>query len=277
MKQTMNKKTIVSIMLGLLIAIPALPQTMFNHPWQGKRVAYFGDSITDPKVKAGTEKWWTFLDKWLGITPYVYGISGRQWDDIPNQANKLKQEHGDDFDAIIIFIGTNDFNAAVPIGEWYTEKEEQVLAAVHKPKAIVTRKMRTPIMDKSTYRGRINIALSTLKAMFPTKQIVLITPIHRAYAEFSDKNIQPTEAYQNECGEYIDRYIQSVKEAANIWAVPVIDLNATSGLYPLLPEHLQYFHDAKTDQLHPNDAGYKRMAATLYYQLLTVPCTFDVK
>jgi hypothetical protein len=25
---------------------------LFIHPWAGKRVAYLGDSITDPKVKA---------------------------------------------------------------------------------------------------------------------------------------------------------------------------------------------------------------------------------
>ena len=36
--------------LGLLLAftVEALPQTLV-HPWQGKRVAYFGDSITDPR------------------------------------------------------------------------------------------------------------------------------------------------------------------------------------------------------------------------------------
>ena len=32
-------------------------------------------------------------------------------------------------DAIIVFMGTNDFNAGVPIGEWFTETEEQVMAA----------------------------------------------------------------------------------------------------------------------------------------------------
>ena len=84
-------------------------------------MAYFGDSITDPNIKASKVKYWGFLQDWLGITPYVYGVSGRQWNDIPRQADLLQKEHGDDFDAILIFMGTNDYNNGVPVGEWYTE------------------------------------------------------------------------------------------------------------------------------------------------------------
>lgn len=49
----------------------------------------------------------------------------------------------------------------VPIGKWFTEDSTQVLAAIHKPKAMVTRMKRTMLMNDSTYCGRINIALST--------------------------------------------------------------------------------------------------------------------
>jgi lysophospholipase L1-like esterase len=269
----MIKKTLC-ILMSLLLIIPAVPKTRIAHPWEGRRVAYLGDSITDPKNNASKKHYWSFLQEWLGITPYVYAISGRQWNDIPNQAERLKKEHGDDFDAIIIFIGTNDFNAAVPIGKWYQEDSAQVLAAVHKPKAMTTRLRRTPVMTKDTYRGRINIALNTLKKMFPTKQIVLLTPIHRSLANFNDKNIQPTEEYQNECGEYFSRYVESVKEAGNIWSVPVIDINADCGLFPLIDEHAQYFHDIINDRLHPNDMGHQRLARTLMYQLISLPCTF---
>ena len=129
------------------------------HPWHGKRVAYFGDSITDPKNKAADRKYWNLLQQWLGITPYVYAVSGRQWNDIPRQAQQLKAEHGDDFDAILIFIGTNDFNAGVPIGEGYTEKEEDVMAGIHEQKRIVKRMRQHLCMTDSTYRGRIHIAL----------------------------------------------------------------------------------------------------------------------
>ena len=268
------KKSITLVLLLISSYIPMNSQTVFTHPWQGKRVAYFGDSITDPKNSGSKKKFWGFLNEWLGITPYVYGISGRQWNDIPNQARKLKEQHGDDVDAILIFVGTNDFNHSIPLGEWFEEKEVQVEAAEGQPKALETRVMRTYKMDKDTYRGRINIAMSLIKKMYPTKQIVLLTPLHRAYACFGEKNVQPSEAYQNKCGEYIDAYIDAVKQAGNLWAVPVIDWNATSGLYPLENEHAIYFANPETDLLHPNDKGQERMARTLYYQLLTLPCTF---
>ena len=261
-------KTIKALLLATLLTLglPAAAQAVmtFQHPWQGKRVAYFGDSITDPRNNGSQKKWWHWLQTWLDIEPFVYAVSGRQWNDIPNQAEKLKAEHGDDFDAILIFIGTNDFNAAVPIGEWYTIAEDSVEAAVHRPRATVLRRHREPSMNKDTYRGRINIAMKRVKEMFPTKQVVLITPIHRGYFYGNEQNIQPTEAYTNEIGEWV---------AANIWAVPVIDLNATCGFFPLVDEQIVYCHNEK-DQLHPNDAGQVRMARTVMYQLLALPCTF---
>jgi len=245
-----------------------------DHPWKGKRVAYLGDSITDPKVKATDRQYWRFLEDWLGTTSYVYAVSGRQWNDIPHQADLLKQEHGNDFDAIIVFIGTNDFNAAVPVGQWFVETDTTVLAAVHREAAVVHRRMRRPDMNATTFRGRINIALDSLKRTFPTKQIVLMTPIHRAFFASGNKNIQPDERYQNECGEYVSAYVESVKEAGNIWAVPVIDLNADCGLYPVMDEHVQYFNRADTDRLHPNREGHRRMARTIYYRLMSLPCIF---
>lgn len=278
----MRRKYIV-LWICLLCCVQVFPhkiqdkkgaQPTFVHPWQGKRVAYFGDSITDPRNNGSKKKYWNFLQEWLDITPYVYGVSGRQWNDIPRQAEQLKNEHGDDFDAILIFIGTNDFNAGIPIGQWWDEKTTEVMAGIHKPKQLETRRQRTPSMNKNTYRGRINIALDTVKRMFPTKQVVLLTPIHRANFFANDKNWQPNESYQNECGEYVDAYVNAVKEAGNIWAVPVIDWNASCGLFPLMEEHLQYFHNPENDQLHPNDAGQQRMARTLMYQLLTLPCCF---
>lgn len=263
-----------TMMLGS--AVPDVKSKSFKiltmiHPWHGKRVAYFGDSITDPKNKASNDKYWTFLQQWLGITPYVYAVSGKQWNDIPRQAELLKKEHGDDFDAILVFIGTNDFNAGVPIGEWFTEKEEQVMAGIHEKKHFTARMRQYMCMTDTTYRGRINIALDKIKRMFPTKQIVLVTPIHRAGFYRSETNWQPTEDYRNKCGEYVGRYVESVKEAGNIWSVPVIDMNALCGMYPLMDEHAQFFNKKDVDRLHPNDEGHRRMALTLVYQLLGLP------
>jgi len=268
-------KRIITILLCVVIAMPSLPQTMLQHPWQGKRVAYLGDSITDPRNNAAKKKYWSFLKEWLGIIPYVYAVSGRQWNDIPRQADKCWAEHGDSIDAVIIFMGTNDYNVSVPLGSWYNEQEDEVMAGIHEPKHMVKRLHRTPAMDKGTYRGSINIALDKLKRMYPTKQIVILTPIHRGGFYPNDSNWQPTEDYANAGGEFISAYVEASKEAADIWAVPVIDISALSGLYPMMDKYAQYFYKADTDRLHPNEKGHERMARTLLYQLSTIPCIFE--
>ena len=271
----MTKKQIITTLLCLVLAAPALAQTTYTHPWQGKRVAYFGDSVTDPRNNGSKKKYWGFLEDWLQITPYVYGVSGRQWNDIPRQTGKLLEEHGQEVDAIIIFCGTNDYNNGVPIGQWWDERVGQVEYGHGHEKTMVTRRQRTPSMDPTTLRGRINIALDSLRRSYPTKQIVLLTPLHRSDFHANEKNWQCDESWTNQCGEYIDAYVDAIKEAGNVWAVPVIDWNATSGLFPLLREHGQYFHNAQTDLLHPNDQGHERMARTLMQQLFALPCTFQ--
>lgn len=246
-----------------------------RHPWQGKKVGYIGDSITDPNCYGDKiKKFWDFLNEWLDITPYVYGVSGKQWNDVPRQAEKLKKEHGADVDAIIVFAGTNDFNDGKPIGEWFTETEERVMAARGKTKKLETRKKRVPVMSKETFKGRINIGITQLKKLFPDKQIILLTPLHRSFADFGETNVQPDENYQNSCGEYIDAYVQAIKEAGNIWGVPVIDFNSVTGMNPMVEEQLIYFYDSGYDRLHPNTKGQERMARTLMYQLLALPAEF---
>ena len=282
----MFRKYFLLLVVALLPAV-VYAQQAFVHPWQGARVAFFGDSITDSRVVPGTSRdipqnhdwtgiadslYWGRLQEWLGIHPLVYGVNGRQWDNIPEQAKKLEAEHGDDFDAITIFIGTNDYNAGIPIGDWYDKKAEMVLSARGHEAMESLMIKRTPSMDGNTLKGRINIAISTLKHMFPQKQIVLFTPVHRAYAKFGEKNIQPAECYPNRLGLYIDDYVEAIKEAGNVWSVPVIDLNALCGLNPMIEEHVQYFANPETDRLHPNAKGHERIARTLMYQLLTIPC-----
>ena len=147
-----------------------------SHPWENKRIAYLGDSITDPKSLKNETHYWAFLQEWLNSESYVYRVSARQWNDVPVQANKLKKERGDEVDAIMIFMGTNDYNSGTPIGEWFTYTKEMVNANG----MMVERERRTPVFDESTFRGRINIALDSLKRMYPTKQIVMLTPIHNS-------------------------------------------------------------------------------------------------
>ena len=87
-------------------------------------------------------------------------------------------------------------------------------------------------------------------------------------------SIQPDEMYENARGIFFDEYVKAIKETGNVWAVPVIDLNSLSGLFPLYDAGAQMFNKPDTDRLHPNDAGHSRMAKTIMQQLSALPCVF---
>jgi lysophospholipase L1-like esterase len=238
--------------------------------WQGKRVAYLGDSMTQQSRNGSNKIYWEYLSEWLGIQPFVYGISGHQWNNIYNQAVKLYEEKGTAVDAIFIFAGTNDYNHGIPMGSFFSETSKETN---HNGK-IVTRKYRVPIENDTTFCGRINKAMAFLKAKFPEQQIIILTPIHRGFAKFSDTNVQPEENFANSEGLYLDDYVGALKQASMNWAVPLIDLYSVSGLYPLSDSQVQYFNHADTDRLHPNAKGNYRLAKTILYQLQSLPSTF---
>ena len=185
----MNKTISSVIIAALAAAVPVSEQVAdarstdtgkitetVEQQWNGKKVAFLGDSITD-KEHIGTDKnYWQFLEEMLGIEALVYGINGHQWSDLPGQAEKLKEEAGDQVDAIIVFAGTNDYYADVPLGEWYSYEPQKT--TVSGPETD-TRMRRVFQMDGSCFRGRINMVMNYLKTEFPDRQIILLTPIHR--------------------------------------------------------------------------------------------------
>ena len=244
-----------------------------EHDWNGKACAFLGDSITDG---VGTTKaYWSWLADLIGIKPTKYGINGAEWgtewNGVLTQAQNMKKS-GNDYDVVFVFAGTNDFHASVPIGDWYVETEESVnwdgTTEKHKRRAFNT--------DGNTFRGRINNVLSFLKKNYPTKQIILMTPLHRGYATFGGSNVQPDETYANKVGLYISDYVNAVKEAGDVWSAPVIDLFSNSGLFPIYDEYDQYMHISGSDQLHPNSLGHQRMAQVIAKQLNSIPATLTI-
>jgi len=241
-----------------------------NEQWRNKKVAFIGDSITD-KIHVGTTRnYWDYLAESCGIIPLVYGINGSQWDGVIPQAEKLIAEHGSDIDAIFVFLGTNDYNHSIPLGVWYDYREEETNCHGVMKKAM-RRYFNT---SASTLRGRINAGMGFLKKHFPLQQIILMTPVHRGFACFSETNVQPEESFPNELERYFEDYIACIRETSDIWSVPVIDLYSDSGLFPVMDEYAQYFHLADTDRLHPNAAGHKRIAETIRYKIQTLPASF---
>ena len=266
-------KLLILILMGMFICVSMQAQErQLQHPWKGKRVALLGDSISDPNGPKywGHPLYFSYLEEWLGMEVYDYAVSGREWNDIPRQVSQLEKEHGADVDAFLILMGTNDYNMGVPTGEWYTETIESVLAGsdMREPATMQFRKRRTLVMDNATVKGRINIALKFIKEKYPRCPIVLMTPLKRGWFQIDEGNVQPEETYQNRAGEYLDAYVDAVKEAANVWSVNVIDLHAVSNMDPLHGQ--DFYYQGGNDLLHPGAEGSRHLASVLYYQLLPI-------
>ena len=260
---------ILTILSATALAQPKEKPEVQNSQWKGKKVAFLGDSMTQ-KRDSTNKVYWEYLADFLGIEPSVYGISGHQWDGIYRQAVQLKEEKGADVHAVFVFAGTNDYNHGLPLGKFFTETQKET----NYNGTIVVRKYRTPDINDSTFCGRINKVMDFLKSNYPDQQIIILTPIHRGFAKFGARNIQPEESFANAQGLYLEAYVNALKEAASIWAVPLINLYSISGLYPLEESYSKYFENVETDMLHPGSAGNYRLAKTIEYQLLNFPSTF---
>ena len=225
-----------------------------------RKVAFLGDSITDVRHFGCRSNYWKLLEDDLGIKPCVYGINGQQWTDIPAQVAAMRKDRVLP-EVVCILMGSNDYNANVPLGEWFSVTDEMV----NKNGVQTKLKKRVPSRDASTLRGRINVGIEAVREAFPSAKILLLTPIHRGYAYLGEKNVQPDESYSNSIGLFIDDYAAAIAEAGPLHSVAVLDLHALSGIYPLCRAHSRnYFNsdirDGRTDVLHPNTAGHRRMA-----------------
>lgn len=139
-----------------------------THPWYGKRIAYIGDSVTDPHQGGGqVTHYWQFLSDWLHSTPLVYAVSGYDWTHAIGLTDKLHKEVGQDVDAIIVFLGTNDYNGDLPLGNWFTEKAEHVQRGKGGKDFEDVRLHRTLSMDQGTLRGQNQCGHETSEGALP--------------------------------------------------------------------------------------------------------------
>ena len=261
------------IILAAALAAAVLSARAAN-PWAGKKVAFLGDSITDPAQTNRPQRiYWQYLADELKLEPHVYAVSGYQWDRVYKAAQKMKAAMGGEVDAILIFAGTNDYMGGIPLGEWYDVAEEEVYL---KGRTLKLPRRRFS-KDMNTFRGRINTVMDFLKTNFPDQQIIVMTPLHRGHYDLGNGNVQPEETIPNALGKHLEEYVAALREAADIWSVPVIDLYRESGLFPLNDAYAKCFRYAgpkPMDKLHPNTEGHRRLAKTIGARLMTLPPDF---
>lgn len=200
----------------------------------GKKVAFLGDSITAGAGASAYENCYVgrFERAYPQTKIYNYGVSGsriaRQSVINPNSAQDrdfnmraLEMEEG--MDLVVVFGGTNDFgHGDAPLGAFGDKGVE-------------------------TFYGAVYSLYETLLNKYPEAQFVVITPLHRYRAT------EPTVSLQ---GATFEQYVQAIRETAELFSFPVLDLYATVGINPrfeIIRERMM------PDGLHPNDCGYQRL------------------
>ena len=244
-----------------------------SNQWVGKKVCFLGDSITDGIGVHKGVRYFDLLDDMIGIRSVGYGVNGAQFIGLLSQIDRMEADHGKNVDAIFVFAGTNDYNSSVPLGDWYEYSDAEVITergADGSTAKSDIRKKREFSFDRNTFKGRINTIMARLRHDYPHKTIVLMTPIHRGYADFGPTNIQYPENYPNKLGLYIDDYVGAVKEAASIWAVELIDLHSVGRLFPCFDESADDFANFSRDRLHPGIKGHEKLARVIARKMIGI-------
>lgn len=208
---------------------------------KGKKIAFLGDSITEGYGSSGEAyTFWSILGRETGAQVYGYGIGGTRiapqhtpsaeavWDQ-----NFISRVDGmiPDADIVVVFGGTNDFgHGDAPFGSQSDRTAD-------------------------TFCGALHVLYRKLLERYPAAQIVIMTPTHRLSEQDRDVNEQGI----RRCGALID-YVRAIRETAEYYSIPVLDLYRVSGIQPAVEEmKVRYMPDG----LHPNDAGHVKIAGKL--------------
>lgn len=205
---------------------------------EGKKINFLGDSITEGHGASSKEHCFvSLIGAKYGAECRNYGIGGTR---IARQHSKSIDEKWDrdfcgrvekmdsDADAVVVFGGTNDFgHGDAPLGT-----------------------MNDRTVD--TFYGALHTLFTSLIERYPLIPIVVLTPLHR----WNEDNVRGDGNKTDDVAD-LKTYVEIIREVAEYYSLPVLDLYRESGLQPKVPViNKTYFADG----LHPNDRGYEVLA-----------------
>ncbi len=198
---------------------------------KGKKIVFLGDSITFGAGTSGEENTFVYLvGKYGGFRESLnYGISGtriaRQTKPtVDNPSFDLDfcqrvEELDDDADIVVVFGGTNDFgHGDASLGSFESR-------------------------SLYTFYGACHHLMTRLHERFPGKPIIIMTPLHRL-----DEDV-----HRVDNGADLKVYVDIIREVAEYYSIPVLDLYSESGIQPKVKVLCDKYCP---DGLHPNDDGH---------------------
>ncbi len=208
-----------------------------------------GDSITryssNPYYAHNYHVWWS---KWYYIANNNYGISGTTITPRATQDDPSFLERYDtmtnDADLITVKGGTNDWGVSIPLG------------------SITTR-------SSSTFTGSLRLLVEGLIEKYPSKPIVLFTPIKRC----GDGKTPDT---TNGNGDKLIDFAEAVIEVGKIYGIPVIDLYTPEVLDFTDLGPYENYETLMPDHLHPSGSGHIIMGNYMMEKMLELGVVKDV-
>ena len=209
---------------------------------QGKRIAFLGDSITEGSgVMDKSNRYDNRLLKMCGLAEvFNYGIGGTRLAHQRCPSEKPRYDlcfSGRAYnidkraDVIVVFGGTNDYgHGDAPFGTYADE---------------------TP----ATFCGAVRFLMKLLRTEYPTATVVFLAPARRDL----DEGISPKRAGDPEAKPLIF-YVDAIKEIAEDFAIPVLDLYRELGVNPNSAEEREKY---ARDGLHLTDAAHALVAEKL--------------
>lgn len=232
----------------------AILNTRTASRWSGKNVLVFGDSISTDEYASYT-KWATVLKESAGFELFNYSVHGYGFvcgqgsaaQGEYNMINQIENAHNDGVnpDLVILFMGTNDFGNAVPIGKAGdgTNLEMYSKNAYLTPTATAS--------SITTFYGGVEHCMARIKQLWPAALVCVLSPLQR---------INQTSAT---AGMALVDYRDIIVETAKRFTFPVKDLYNESNfcpcnLYDRETKTYQFPADSPYaggyDGLHPNEA-----------------------
>ena len=203
---------------------------------KGTKINFLGDSITAGSGTSSPDKVFPMLiEREYGAICQNYGIGGTR---IARQKVPTDIQHDKDFisrvpemdndaDIVVVFGGTNDFgHGDAPIG---------------------TMSDRTPY----TFYGALHCLYTALIEKYHGVPIVVLTPLHRITEDTPTGDNKPAPVGT------LKEYVDIIREVAEYYSLPVLDMFKESGLQPKIPIIRQKY---VPDGLHPNDDGHAILA-----------------
>ena len=247
--------------------------------WESKNILLYGDSIVaqcNPDSPSGS--WGNLIKNYFKFSnAYGRGVGGQKfvWNDGTFQVNSdgeyvdrgtasdnclgcfcswqrissmIPSSIRNNIDIIIINGGTNDLHQESPIGNInYNSSQNSDTDWA----SDTTYRQFTGDYDVTTYKGAIASTIMKMQALCPNAVIVLASQLS---GDGNNNGSNQTNFYENDIHLTAIDYVNAMKEVAEQFSIPYIDIFETSGINQL--NRNTYISDG----VHPNTDGQKMLA-----------------